>query len=146
MTYSIVNYVRAKMTYIREFIVRLKKPSDYQFFGIVMLIVALTLVHAILENRVTGTTTAAFMRERLRIPMLPYALLMASCGGYLLASARPRLEVYLLVSLPVLLYVASVLATSIVYQFPLTGAVIHLGMYVALLRDAGRTDEPAATR
>lgn len=133
------------MTYVRGFIVRLKKPSDYQFFGIVMLVIALSIVHAIVENRISSATTAGFMRERLHVPMLPYAILLAGCGAYLLASARPRLEVYLLLSIPVLLYVSCVLATSIVYQFPLTGAVIHMGMYVALLRDAGRFDDAATT-
>lgn len=139
MRHSILERLRALMTYIEGFIKRLRKPDDHQFFGIVMVILGLSIIQGVLDDRVGATTTAAFIRDRLNIPLTPYALLMAGCGAYLLASERPRLEVYLFVSIPVLLYVSCVLVTSLVYNFPLTGAIIHFGMYVALLRDAGRT-------
>lgn len=138
MRQYIVERAKAAMTYIAGFIQRLRKPDDHQFFGAVMVIIALTIIQAVLDDRVGTTTTAAFIRDRLHIPLTPYALLLAGCGAYLLASERPRLEYYLLVSVPALLYVSCVLATSLAYNFPLTGAVFHFGMYAALLRDAGR--------
>ncbi len=143
MRQYILEQAKSAMTYIAGFIKRLRKPDDHNFFGAVMVIIGLTIIQAVLDDRAGITTTAGFIRDRLQIPLTPYALLMAGCGAYLLASERPRLEIYLLVSMPILLYTGCVLATALAYNFPLTGAVIHFGMYAALLRDAGRMiDDP----